>query len=183
MKKIVGLLVGLFVGSANAGIINDFTDGYDVSNWTQSLNGGTIDLSGAPFSIMEISSNSGVGSSNTDFTITALGNGLVGFDWLYNTADIDGSSFDPFGWLLNGVFTQLTTDNLFTTQTGTASFTVASGDVFGFRANAVDSDFGSATTTISNFSAPSAIPEPASIALLGLGLAGLGFSRKRKTSE
>lgn len=31
-----------------------------------------------------------------------------------------------------------------------------------------------------DFSAPISVPEPASIALLGLGLAGIGFSRKRK---
>lgn len=154
MKKIMCLFVCLFLGSANAAIINDFTGGYDASNWDQSLDGGSIDLSGAPFSIIAISSNSGGGSSNTEFTIAALEDGLVTFDWLYNTADSDGSSFDPFGWLLNGVFTQVTTNGVFATQSGTESFSVLSGDIFGFRAYSTDSVFGSATTTISNFSAP-----------------------------
>ncbi|PCI06604.1 MAG: PEP-CTERM sorting domain-containing protein [Gammaproteobacteria bacterium] len=180
MKRIVCLFVLLFAGSANAGIINDFTGGYDVANWTQSLDGGSISTIAAPFAIIEVSSNAGGGSSSTDFTIASLGNGLVSFDWFYSTVDVDGSSFDPFGWLLNGVFTQVTANGLFGAQSGSASFLVSIGDIFGFSAQATDSVLGSATTVIANFSAPVGVPEPAILALLGLGLAGIGFSRKRK---
>lgn len=184
MDKIIACMLLIFAGVANAGVIENFTDGYDVSNWTQSLDGGAIDLSGAPLSIVATSSNSNGNSffgpsSSTDFTIAALDDGLVTFDWLFSTDDTDGASFDPFGWLLNGVFTQLTTDGLFGDQSGTASFSVFAGDTFGFRAASVDSSFGSATTTISNFSAPAAVPAPASIALFGLGLAGIGFLRRK----
>nr|WP_092029681.1 PEP-CTERM sorting domain-containing protein [Marinobacter sp. DSM 26671] len=183
MKNIfLCLSLVFFASSVNAGLINDFTGGYDVSNWNQSLNGGAIDTTGAPSSILQISSNSGGGASDTDFTISALGDGLVTFDWLYKTYDSWGSSYDPFGWLLNGSFTQLTQNGSYSTQSGTATFAVTTGDVFGFRARATDSIFGSAVTKISNFSAPVNVPEPASLALLGLGLAGLGFARRKNAS-
>jgi hypothetical protein len=182
-------LTSLFVSSANAGIINNFTEGYDVSNWEQSLDGGAVDLSGAPLSIIEISNNSGNWlSADTDFTIAALSDGLVGFDWSYHTVD-EGPKYDSFGWLLNGDFTVLTDDGGSDTQLGTASFFVTSGDVFGFRAHSKDSMFGAATTTISNFSVAStstsnsanAVPEPSAMLLFSTGIAGLvGIRRKKK---
>ena len=61
MKKLFCLFVCLFVGTVNATVISDFTDNYDVSNWDQSLDGGSIDLSGAPSSIIAISSNTASG--------------------------------------------------------------------------------------------------------------------------
>jgi hypothetical protein len=188
MKKYLFIYLACFLGTANAATIENFTSDYNVSNWSQSLNGGSIDTSGAPTSIVEISSNTGSGfPANTDFTVTSLDNGIVTFNWVYNTEDEDGSFFDPFGWLLNGTFTQLTTDNLFTTQSGAESFSVNTGDTFGFRMNSFDSALGSATTVISNFSAPGApdnvspVPVPAAVWLFGTGLIGL-FGMRKKSS-
>ncbi|MEO1899651.1 MAG: PEP-CTERM sorting domain-containing protein, partial [Methylococcales bacterium] len=53
------------------------------------------------------------------------------------------------------------------------------GEVFGFRAHSIDSAFGAATTTISNFSAPAAVPVPAAVWLFGSGLMGLIAMRKK----
>ena len=197
MKKYLFIYLACFLGFANAAPIENFTSDYDVSNWTQSPGGGSIDTSGAPASIIEISSDSGTGlglPSDTDFTITSLDNGIVTFNWVYNTADQDGSFYDPFGWLLNGVFTQLTIDDLFTTQSGTESFAVNAGDIFGFRITSEDSLLGPATVAISNFSAPetpavpttpgdvSPVPVPAAVWLFGTGLIGLIGMRKKSSS-
>lgn len=182
MKKYLFLSLFFCFGTANA----NFTGGYGVSNWSQSLNGGTIDTSGAP-SIIEIIGNDLIWDTpqdpaNTDFTITALAEGMVSFDWEYSTED--DPEFDTFGWLLGDVYTQLSDDSLGQQQSGSTMFNVLAGDIFGFRVHSVDSVFGAATATISNFSAPasapSPVPVPAAAWLFGSALLGfLGFSRRK----
>ena len=181
MRKYLFLCLILCFGTASA----NFSGGYDVSNWSQSLDGGVIDLSGAPDSINLISSNVGDDlPASTDFTVTALADGMVNFDWLFTTADQEGPAFDPFGWLFNGVFTQLTDNSGSITQSGSTMFAVVAGDIFGFSARSTDSCCGSGTTTITNFSAPDAsvstVPVPAAAWLFGSALLGFfGFSRRK----
>ena len=86
--------------------------------------------------------------------------------------------YDPFGYLLNGAFTKLTSDGGGLTQSGSASFSVLSGDVFGFRQNTWDSIFGRASTTISNFNGPTAAASvPGPLPILGVG-AAFAYSRR-----
>ena len=168
----------------------DFIGPYDVSNWNQSPEGGFIDLSSAPSSILLISSDDGNGESNTDLTIEILTDGIVTFDWNYLTTEpIDpgffGPEFDPFGYLLNGSFFQLTDDLGTAEQSGWEEVTVLAGDIFGFRANSFDSLEGPAFTLIEKFVGPlpetNQVPEPGTILLLGSGLVGLGLWKNRKT--
>ena len=178
MRNFLFLCLILSFGTVNA----NFSDGYDVINWSQSLDGGVIDLSGAPDSVNLISNNLGTGAAaNTDFTTTALADGMVSFDWVFMTAD-EGPDYDPFGYLVNDIFTQLTLDGSSGSQSGSTMFAVLAGDIFGFSARTLDSQYGSGTTTLTNFSAPdvsvSAVPVPAAAWLFASALLGF-FGVKR----
>jgi hypothetical protein len=174
--KLIMLAMLLVAGHAHAA----FVGVYDVANWTSSINGGSINTSGAPGSIALTSSNNGGGIKNQDFTVTASASGVVSFDWNYVTNDTDGSFYDPFGFLHNSTFIQLTTNGLYS-QTGSFVFNVLAGDIFGFRANSFDSIFGAATTTVSNFNGPSSVPVPGALWLVVAPLMSL-LVKKRKVA-
>ncbi|PSN15352.1 PEP-CTERM sorting domain-containing protein [filamentous cyanobacterium CCT1] len=175
---------GLAIGTLNLTLAEpvhafDFTGSYTPANFTLTNENadGFVDTSGAPASISITGGDNGsFFSGSTKFLTTAAAAGLVSFNWNYST--LDGPFFDPFGFSLNGTFTQLTDNNGGQLQSGTALFNVLLGDVFGFEVQTVDNIIGSATATISNFSAPEPIPTPALLpGLIGLGVAAL---RKRK---
>jgi hypothetical protein len=178
---LAGATLGLAANPAQA--LTQFAGYYAPANWTQSIQGdGFINTGGAPASISLSGADDGTETNqNTDFTIAAPTAGTVSFDWAFSTDDDEGTEFDPFGYLLNGAFTQLTIDNFSLTQSGSVSFSVLAGDVFGFRQNSIDSIFGRASTTISNFNGPLPASGPASVPgplpLLGAG-AAFGWSRQ-----
>jgi hypothetical protein len=147
----------------------DFAGVYAPANWTFADNGGdgSVNIAGAPASITLTGNDNGVFAIFTDYTINATASGPVSFDWAYNT---DDSGYDRFGYLLNGSFNFLSTIN---GETGTTSFAVVAGDVFGFSIDGNDGIFGPGNATISNFSAP--VPGP--LPLLGVG-AAFGYSRR-----
>jgi hypothetical protein len=185
------ILICLLAGfnTANAASVHDFIGVYDSSHWTLSIdNDGSIDTLSAPTEIILTGSNhidapdNGV-ISNTDFTIASLGDGTVTFDWSYKSNDSGQSSFfDPFGYLLNGVFTILTDPRGDHTQADNISFNVMEGDVFGFRQHSIDSKEGLGTTAITGFSAPvSSVPVPPSIWLFVSGMFGLVGMRRKIT--
>jgi hypothetical protein len=119
-----------------------------------------------------------VGNCYLEYTIPAPNAGKVRFKWDYKTTDrgynqVQGPAYDPFGYVLNGQFIQLSDDNLSYTQPqqGTVTFTVAAGDVFGFRLDCTDCRFGGATVVISDFSGP--LPDPVPIPTISVWSMGI----------
>ena len=184
----------LFYSALAAGLLGfsmtasaDFSGYYAPSNWLvghapdNATDFGSVETTGAPGSITLIGSNSGSGlASRVDFSIMAQAAGTFSFNWAYYSTDIDGAVYDPAGFLKNGQF-QLTDDLGANSQSGQFSLLVAAGDVIGFHVTTLDNEAGSASLTISNFSAP--VPEPASVAMMALGLlglAGVAAARRRR---
>jgi hypothetical protein len=171
---LAGATLGLAANPAQA--LTQFAGYYSPANWTQSIQpDGSIDTSNAPTSITLRGANDGGGNKSTDFTIAAPLAGTVSFDWAYSSEE--NPFWDPFGYLLNGGFTRLTDNGGNQSQSGSVSFSVLAGDVFGFRQNSLDSVFGRASTTISNFNGPALQFVPGPLPLLGAG-AAFGWSRQ-----
>ena len=173
------------MGSAQAA----FTGAYAADQWTTSVtNGGNgsaaIALDGSTLTLT--SSNfepfTDLIASDVLHSITLHGNVTVSFDWAYSSADENGSTGDPFGYSLNGVFTQLSQDDSWDSQSGhVASLVLHSGDVLSFVARSTDSIWGASTTTVSGFTVTPTVPEPesAALALVGLGVIAARMLRRQ----
>lgn len=188
----IAVLSVLLTPCVNADIMG-FTDIYAPANWTKVEDTGFIDdTTDVPNSITLTSGNDGSGTpSLTTYSILLTYSGALSFHWSYFTDDVDGSTYDPFGYfLLTPPFTtppssldlvRLSPDNVFNPppdppQTGDVmSLAVTAGQTFGFYTSS-DNRKGSATTTITLFSAPGpagggpTVPEPATASLLGIAV-------------
>jgi hypothetical protein len=173
---------------------------------------GTCALAGfsANASAAYVFSNDGPGDGSISgsypaFTITGSNNGteedtalylqnfsssqIVTFTWHYASADTGGTNFDPAGWILNGVETQLSLNgDPGTTSDGTTTVTVQAGDTFGFYVYSQDSQFGAGMLAVNQDlppppPPPPAIPEPRNAALMMAGLAALFAAVRRRKSD
>jgi hypothetical protein len=212
-----GLLTLGFTLLLSSSVLAQFDGDYAIANWAEirdgfpPAGGGEVDTSGAPATILLQGGDDGCdefdgpqfagmtraeiiqGASPGDdpcllmFVVEITGTGTLSFEWDYETEDVDGPSYDVFGYILNGDLTQLSDDDGADIQSGTTNLSVSEGDDFGFYIDCTDCAEGPASVTISQFSAPSgtAPPPPPAVGvpvnstyvliLLTLLLIGLGL--------
>jgi len=137
--------------------IVDFTGAFQTQNWTEAIGVGgyinylTNNQNGVVYSIVLGSADDGGGGRTyTDLSIVSPFKGSLSFAWAYTTADRDGPSYDPFGYIINGSYTELTTPDL-KSQSGSLEISLNSGDRFTLREWSTDSILGRGIATITNF--------------------------------
>lgn len=123
------------------------------------------------------------------FSITGLATVTVGLDTQTITdifLDPDGASRDDFGIRVDSSLSYLAGEASSWLGSFTVGLDISEFNVGTYRLNTAQVNgggflFAGVDDVVLNF-AETSVPEPVSIALLGLGLAGIGFSRKKKAA-
>jgi hypothetical protein len=132
------------------GIINDFTETFDIHNWIIKRQWGKVDITNAPQTVTLDSGNNYL-KSTSSMQITIPFAGSLSFSYNLLSNDIDGLKYDPFGILYNGVKYILANSEQENSKTDTVTIDLQPNDVFGFYIETLDGIGGNASVVISNF--------------------------------
>ncbi len=186
MKNILSgiVCVALFSGVQAFADVVDFTGAYAPAKW--SMSGAGAASTGIAQLTVTGSDDQSNTASTTELSITSLAPSFISFSWSYNSLDIS-PDLDPAGYVIGGAMFQLTDSLHFQlAQSGSvSSLFLAPGQSFGFYVYSTDNIGGSASLTISDFTAiaalPAPVPEPSTYAMIGLA-AGAALLWKRHVS-
>ena len=183
MKSLRRALLGIAAAGLTltlASVLPAVADTFSLAN----SNGGDGFVNTFPGGFDLFGADNGASQNYTTYTATASTNKTVTVNWTYTTNDCCGSVWDPAGYVVNGVYTQLSTDSAINGQVDSSgSFIVSllAGDVYGMYVFSPDSVGGRGDISVT--ASEGTTPIPAALPLFASGMGGLGFLTWRRKKK